>query len=99
LGLNLSVIPKKTQRNEDSQLLIYYRGSHSNTSLAKLSSTALLARAEVVQRELEACKRQQDFTTRQIDTCLNRLGVCAGVVGAAFQVAAFGVAVTACNFM
>lgn len=50
-------------------------------------------------RELDLLERRQDVNKHRIDTCLNRIGVGAGVVGTVFQIASVGIAVAACTVM
>lgn len=50
-------------------------------------------------RGLDLCQQRQDIKKHQIDTCLSRIGVGAGVVGTVFQIAAVGITVAACTIM
>lgn len=62
-------------------------------------AASLLGKYNDCKRELDLCNQRQDINKHQIDTCLNRIGVGATVLGAAFQVAAVGITVAACTVM
>lgn len=62
-------------------------------------AASLLGKYNDCKRELDLCNKRQDINKHQIDTCLNRIGVGATVLGAAFQIAAVGITVAACTVM
>lgn len=59
----------------------------------------LLEKYNNCKRELDICRKRQDINKHRTDTCLNRIGVGAGVIGTAFQIASVGIAVAACTIM
>ncbi|KAI9824185.1 MAG: hypothetical protein M1819_000896 [Sarea resinae] len=59
----------------------------------------LLEKYNDCKRELDLCQKRQNIDKHRMDTCLSRIGVGAGVVGTAFQIASVGIAVAACTIM
>lgn len=62
-------------------------------------ATRLLEKYKDCKREVDLCQKRQDINKHRMDTCLNRIGVGAGVMGTAFQIASVGIAVAACTIM
>ncbi|CZR55998.1 uncharacterized protein PAC_05886 [Phialocephala subalpina] len=70
----------------------YFPGASTNTLQVMKQSLPIRAEAETVSEESARCKKvitmcqeRQIFRRHKIDTCVNRLGAAAGVVGTVFQ--------------
>lgn len=50
-------------------------------------------------RVLDLCRKRQDINKHGMDVCLNGIGVGAGVICTAFQIASVGLAVAACTIL
>ncbi|KAK9775065.1 putative G domain-containing protein [Seiridium cardinale] len=59
----------------------------------------LLQKYNDCKRELDLCQKRKNINKHRMDTCLSRVGVGAGVVGTAFQIAAVGMTAAACTIM
>jgi hypothetical protein len=77
----------------------YSKGSY-NKSTSKIAEVkAVSQKHSKCKKEVEAYESRIAIQKHRKETCLNRLGIGAGVVGAVFQVAAFGLTAAACSIM
>ncbi|KAF8853212.1 hypothetical protein BDZ45DRAFT_694469 [Acephala macrosclerotiorum] len=88
------------------QPLAYFPVVSDNSFQVMNKSLPIHVEAKTVSAESARCKEviamyqeRQVLRRHKIDTCVNRLGAAAGVVGTVFQIAAFAATMAACNVM